>query len=80
MTTPPKQGERHTLQKDIKGKKITYYWCPPHRDGKGLWVQHKKSECRLSKDKQQDKKNDKAPPTLQANVAIDDDEDDFVQG
>ena len=46
-----------------------YHWCPPHRDGKGLWVQHKKSECRLLKGGDNDKKKKDHKPTLVANNA-----------
>ncbi len=76
MTTAPKQGEKHTMQRKAKGgKQVTYHWCPPHRDGKGLWVQHKKSECRLLKGGDNDKKKKDHEPTLVTNNAQEEGED-----
>jgi hypothetical protein len=37
----PKKGEKQTLVRD----KRTYYWCPHHRDGKGIWAAHSPVDC-----------------------------------
>jgi hypothetical protein len=47
-------------QKTVNGK--TYYFCRAHNDGKGVWVLHKPTECRMGKfqdrkNKPEDKKN-----------------------
>jgi hypothetical protein len=38
---PPGKGEKHAMRKDKK----TFFWCPNHNAGKGLWVVHKPSDC-----------------------------------
>ena len=44
----------------------TYYWCPYHNDGKGMWVLHKPDNCNLKPEGQ----DDDDEPSNVANRAI----------
>ena len=37
-------------QKWIDFEERRYYWCPNHRNGEGLWCQHRASECKNGPD------------------------------
>ena len=63
MIKAPSNGQT-TMTRKVKDKQVKYHWCPPHRDGKGLWVQHTKEECSLLK-----QKNEDSTPRLQANLS-----------
>ncbi len=45
-------------------KQVTYYWCPHHGNGKGMWVRHKPSECKNAN------KNAGGQPSLVASQVI----------
>ncbi len=69
MIKAPTNGQT-TQTRNVKGKQVKYHWCPPHREGQGLWVQHTKEECSLLKKQQEEK-----APKLQANLSTIDSDD-----
>ncbi len=56
----------------------TYYWCPNHNEGKGMWTLHKPEDCEQNKDKEK-QTSKSSEPKLQVKgmaAALSDDEDD----
>jgi hypothetical protein len=45
----PETGAPKRMMKKIRDKDVQHYWCTSHRQGQGLWVQHKPSDCELAK-------------------------------
>ena len=69
---------KKTIKKTIKVKgedtEVTYYWCPNHNGGKGMWVRHKPEQGN-NKDKDwSDKKGDKKPSLVARQAVLDEEE------
>jgi len=68
------KGNKATMKRTSKykgeQKEFTYYWCKHHNQGKGMWVAHKPSECKLKDKLDKDSSSSKAKPSLVANTTI----------